>query len=209
MKKLALLLITVGLILFSISPAQAASIYLERLIGASWDSELNGSPYEGDLSGTTIGIEESLDSIKLGFEYMDSAIEGDTDGDISIYDLKCGYPLLDQNDLKLYGTLSIFNSKMDGIDINHTTINLGVDLRYDLLEKLYLDALVNFSVYGSAEISSKDYDSDLLNFKAKLNYLINNNVGFLIGYRYLKFETDWNDYKMDTSGLIAGLSYNF
>jgi hypothetical protein len=49
MKKLALLLITVGLILFSISPAQAATIYLERLVGASWDSELNGSPYEGDL----------------------------------------------------------------------------------------------------------------------------------------------------------------
>jgi hypothetical protein len=211
MKKLVvLLIISFALVLSLTTTTPAATNYVEIMTSSSdWESELSsGSKYGGEFSGVILGYDLPLNRFRIGLEYLDAKYKGDDEGDISGYDFKVGYRILQSTPYEWVLNVSYGNYKSDEWKIEYDGFCLGASFYYDIRDKINLETAVSYSLNGSMDVGSK-MDANHIAAKLKLNYYFTDAFGIVAAYRFYQYEVKDNQYKMTAKGFSAGLNYRF
>lgn len=214
MKKLLIFVATLCLLLALATGALASSVYVEGMVGGTWDDETN-TPDDGDLTVYRLGGDYAFGKFKIGLDY-DSGTSEDAnagnDVDFTAYELYGGYCVVDQDNLKLYIDLGYYNQTRDvNSDPTFTGIMLGADISYAINEQFLLDGGLEFSATGTVEdLDADDQDVSFLKANLKCTYLFSEDFGAYLGYRYLKATVDkTNDPEITQSGPVLGVVYKF
>ncbi|HBE80820.1 MAG TPA: hypothetical protein DDW65_23990 [Firmicutes bacterium] len=208
MKKVMLLVVTVGLLVFSVvTSAFASTAYLDYTIGGN---EKAGSTDNIDRDNFLLGVEVPLDQYKVVFEYGKGTIKYDTgDTDTTAFMLKGGYRLVQNDAFQLYGDLSYSHLSWDASgDPKYSPIMIGVDGKYAINERMFVSGNLDFAVSGKYDNGSDKTDTDYTVAKVKYTYLLSNQIGVAAGYNWSEMKPDGSDKTTDT-GATLGLTYNF
>jgi opacity protein-like surface antigen len=209
-RKFFLVLLMGGLLLISsVVSTQAASVYVDTMVGGTVDDP-NGYG-DGDAHDTYIGFELPVDKFKFNVELLTGDWDQDynPDDDFSGYDIKGGYQIVNNPDLKLYATLSRYQRDFDDSDQKFSGTLIGMDAICNLSKKTNIEGDIGVSLTGKFEQYGFHQDADLLNFKVKLNYLLTKDVIASLGYRYYQFKMDDLDQEVKAEGLTMGVGFKF
>ncbi len=208
MKKAIIQLFLIGLFIFSVrSDVFAAynSFYLNGNIHHFWYiSELS----QDDINWYSVGFEHisEINRNKLNIECFDPIQDISAKGIM----VKNGIVLEEDDLLTLYGNFSVMGLSMDssGIDNDFGTTLLGIETRYIMDERSYLDCSIDFSITG---LGGDIFDSGYRAAKIRLNTLCTPNMGFSFGYNWARMKIKDNDISLKATGngLNLGVVYLF
>jgi opacity protein-like surface antigen len=187
--------------------AEKGSIYVDTMIGGTVDvpNNLGG---DGDAQETYIGFELPVEQFKFNLELQKGTWDQNDSNDFNGYEIKGGYQFLNNHDLKLYATLSDFYRKFDS-DQEFSGILLGADAVYALTKEITAEGSLAVSVSGKYREPGYHEDANLLLLKAKLNYLLSQNVYATLGYRYYGANLEDSDVDIKSKGLTFGVNFKF
>lgn len=188
------------------------SIYFDPMISGSRVIEIDPFSIKGDATQHIVGLEIPVDTFKVGIEYFKGELAGDTElgitgSEFQGYELKGGLNVLNKPDLKVYVTATQFNQDYQDPEVKVDGILGGADITYQFSKKTYANGSIGKSI--TAEFDGQD--ASILNYRVKINQMLNNNLTVAVGYRYYSINiNDWlYDSRLSTSGPIMSLSYNF
>lgn len=207
MKKLLLVLfMSCLMVLGSAVSASATGVYADFMIGGKVEDDWYG---DGDANDTYIGIDLPIDEFLINLELLtgDWDQRGNRNDDFSGYDLKGGYRILNDRDLRMYLTLSSYHRDFKDSGQEFSGILLGADAIANLSKKATLQGSIGFSLSGRFEQDGYHHDADLLNLKLKLNYLLAKDIYASLGYRYYGFKIDDLDQEVKAKGLTLGVNF--
>jgi predicted porin len=214
MKKIMILAVLVGLLVFSVvTSAFASTAYIDYTLDGNTKVDSNNN----DLDQYLVGVEIPLDQFKVGLEYANNTIKFNPDIKYTDIKLKAGYPLIKNDLFELYGNLSYLHRDADHSryilwdNLKYSPILIGVDAKYAINEKNLLTGNLDYAVSGKTKTDSlNDTDTDYTTAKVKYTYLFTKNVGAAVGYEWSKWKLNGSvDKELIDNGFTLGISYNF
>lgn len=213
MKKLllAVILLTIATSFIG-SPSMAAVIYFDPMVGGSRAIEINPYSVTGDAAQHIVGLEIPVDKFKVGVEYFQGTLAGEAelgteDSDFDGFELKGGFNIINNPELKVDLIATEFNQEYQNPAVEVEGTLVGADLTYRFSNKTFFNGSISQSInaeYGGLEAS-------ILNYRFKLIQMLNRNVAVAAGYRYYTIDVgNWLfDQKFTTSGPVVSVSYDF
>jgi hypothetical protein len=212
-KKITTLVVLIGLLVFSVSTGvYASTIYSDIMFGA--ESKIDST--ENDLAQHMIGIDVPIsDYSKIVMEYQESTVEGANGADATstIFLIKSGFIIVTSDLCQLHGNLSSIMLRGDSgtLDATYYPILLGLEIKYNLNERTYINGNYDYSVYGKYTTDSAgDLDANYGMAQVKLNYLFSKQNGVAFGYHWSELKLNKNGTTKTTNdGFSFGLIYQF
>ncbi len=208
MRKIIISVFLIGLFILAIctnSFAAYDSFYLNGNIHHFlYLSELS----QDDFNWYSVGFEHVSETNlnKLNIEYLDPF--RDINGKTIM--VKNGIILGEDELSTWYGNFSVMGLSVDsgGIDADFGTALLGIETRYIMDGRSYVDASIDFSISG---LGGGILDSGYRAAKIRFNSFCTPNMGFAFGYHWAKMKVKDNDISLKASdnGVNLGMFYSF
>jgi hypothetical protein len=105
-----------------------------------------------------------------------------------------------------YGNFSVMGLRVDsaGVDDDLGTALLGIETRYMVDERSYVEGSIDFSIFG---LGGGIFDSGYGVAKIRLNSLCTPNMGFSLGYNWTKMKIKDSDKDVNLKGSDNGLNF--
>ena len=199
MKQVLILVLLSGLIFGTALCVQAAplEVWVESIPDGQFS--INDGP-NTDFSMTYLGMEYSWKKWRLGLELGTGEL--DWDSDLDLWEVKARYELIGNSKFGL--DLYVSKLAVDGDWIEVDAVLAGLDFNWKITKRSSIIASVGYS--GDAEFNGID-DIDLIAYKIKYNYQVNDKVGLGIGYR--GYELNIGNLDVDTGGIFAAVTFKF
>ncbi len=162
---------------------------------------------------------DDLDWYSLGIEYSSEATQNKLNVECfnPLHDITAkgimvrnGILLISDNESVLYGNFSVLGLHVDagGIKNDFGGIMLGIESRYLVDQRSYIDCGIDFTVSG---LGGNAFASGYGVANLRLNTLITDNMGFSLGLNWTRMVVRDNDLKMKESdnGLNLGMFFQF
>lgn len=213
MKKVMILAILVGLLIFSVTTSAFAvtGVYLDYTIGGNEET----NSLKSDLDQYLVGVETLHNRFNFALEYSNSqGFNGIENATQNGYKIKAGYALAEISQrFTIFGNLSYLSLSGDSAANNakYSPILVGVGGKWILCDGIYLDGAFDYAVNGKyKEDGTGDLDVDYMAAKAKLNYFLAKGIGVSVGYNWSEMKIKNNGTTKNTdSGYTAGLFFWF
>ncbi len=206
MKKNIKQIFLVGLLIFLVSTnvfADYSTLFIDGRLHFYWadSSQDRFNWYSVDYEYVN-----ETNSNKLNIEYLhpldDSAVKGLL--------VKNGF-IVNEDDISiLYGNFSVMHLNVNsaGIDKSYLPLLLGLETKYYIDERSYIDGSIDFTFPG---LGGNLFNSGFRVAKIKLISLCTPNMGITFGYNWTEMEIKDNDINIKTNdaGLNLGMFYLF
>jgi hypothetical protein len=215
MKKVLVLLMLAGLILFpAVSARASVNVYAESMFNfGDYDGKAISDAANEDLGLFIGGVEFCSAFWKVGIE---GGIGDYADLDYSFYDFKIGYKLAESDYLKLDLTASYASvDDTDSIAGKTKGVSLGTDLILIFGEKATAELALAYAIDPDNEdgaYSAAAKDVNMYAAKLRFNYMLDRNWGVYAGYRYRKIELKNSGLTLlesEAKGPVLGVNYRF
>jgi len=233
MKKIVVPILIV-LMLFTLATSTLAnsSIYLDYMVDGKMDSPVPNMTNLSNDNYSAIGGKYQLSNKwSISGEYTSGKMFRilafydfgvnyvRIEDEITTYNIKGGYNVIDNKDLRLDLSAGYYNDnekyrarEMDICDLEFESIFLGADALFNITKNITVSAGFEYGISG--EVTAKvdniketdDLDS-LFNYKVGFNYYLTKQLGISLGYRSSSYEVD--DGKTTSSGVTTGVTYKF
>jgi hypothetical protein len=147
----------------------------------------------------------------VGLDYSTLTVKDSSDSQGWNYDIKGGYSFVNDDAARVSATVGYYHQEINNDDnILVSAVTLGLDSQFKIAKDLYLEAEIDYALTG------KDYQyngvSGTLNsasdYKVKLNYFLNRNLGVSLGYYYNEYKPE-GDSMTSHNALTLGITGKF
>lgn len=208
MKKILVSFTSIIFIFIYTSITAASTVNIEYMARGDWSPK---NPATDGITQFNLEVDIPLDQYKLGFEYVSGTEKYQNDSSVCNWDgyqIDLGYSLI-KNDTTNMDLVLIYTSKNIDIDNKLSGFLVGLNTYYKVNQNLQIEVGFGFSNNGEMKYRNNlQKDTDILNYKLRLSYMFNPNIGTSIGYRCDTFEPTGDDQQM-IKGITVGLVYQF
>ncbi len=209
MKKLMIIAVLVGLLVFAVATSAFAESSGTYYLGYA-DNDMDTGSH--GIIGMEINSSDSL-LHRVGVDFFNSTAKGNNgaDGKLDGYKLKMGFDIISNDNFELYGIFSYLNLRGDSKTGNaeYEPLMVGIEAKLNLNERMYIDGSVDCAV-GEKEYKRTgvgDVDADYMAAKVKFNYLFTEKFGVNVGYSWDKLDVSGK--KTNTKGLTSAMVFRF